>query len=50
MPKLEDAQICTNVHSISMCSPGKTDDQLMYLENNDDADAWLVIDEENSSS
>lgn len=35
-----------------MYSTDKTDDQLMYLENNgsDEADAWLVINEENSSS
>ena len=33
-----------------MYSTGKSEDQLMYLENNDDSDAWLVINEEQSSS
>lgn len=36
--------------SVCMYSTGKGEDQLMYLENNDDNDAWLVINEEQSSS
>ena len=33
-----------------MSSAGKSEDQLMYLGNNDDADAWLVINEEKPTS
>ena len=60
MPQLQLSQICTSLQEVLLRAwldmvhcvycIGK-DEKLMYLENNDDdADAWLVISKENSDS